>query len=268
MLEKSKKESDSLQNVQTIAEERERLLSEMEGFNDQEKALDETEQQINTEAGQLEEQIRALAEEQKKLDEQKKSIENLARNIGDRRTDLLTKKKELARQKDQLQARIAGVDVRKSQAEQEQAYQETQKSASFQQQPTQQPENEGDQSSSHQKSGEEQRIHPRLSVEVDVTMNTEHNFYAGLTENISEGGIFIATVENLPLGTELDLKISMPQQEPVQVKGNVSWVREYNEFTSDVSPGVGVEFNDLSAGDKELIQEFISSRSPLLYEAF
>jgi len=123
-------------------------------------------------------------------------------------------------------------------------------------------------SKSDQEGGAEHRAHPRLTVEVEVSMNTEHNFYAGLTENISEGGLFIATIENIPMGTELDLKIGMPELEPVTVTGKVCWIREYSEFTSDVSPGVGVEFYNLSEQSKELIQQFIRSRAPLLYEAF
>jgi uncharacterized protein (TIGR02266 family) len=123
-------------------------------------------------------------------------------------------------------------------------------------------------SKSERGDGVENRVHPRLTVEVEVSMNTEHNFYAGLTENISEGGLFIATVENIPMGTELDLKIGMPGLEPVAVTGKVCWIREYNEFTSDASPGVGVKFSNLTAQAKEVIQQFIRSRAPLLYEAF
>ena len=37
------------------------------------------------------------------------------------------------------------------------------------------------------------RRYPRHDVELEVTMESESNFYMGLTENLSEGGIFIAT---------------------------------------------------------------------------
>jgi uncharacterized protein (TIGR02266 family) len=114
----------------------------------------------------------------------------------------------------------------------------------------------------------EKRIHPRLAIDVKVSMNTESNFYAGITENISEGGIFIATYDNFPLGSTMDLTVSLPGQPPVQVKGVVRWVREHNQFTDDVSPGVGVAFTDLPEGTRNLIESFIRSRSPLLYEEF
>ena len=81
----------------------------------------------------------------------------------------------------------------------------------------------------------EKRGHPRLAIDVKVSMNTESNFYAGLTENISEGGIFIATYDNFPMGSTMDLAISLPGQPPLQVKGVVRWIREHSQFTDDVS---------------------------------
>ena len=37
------------------------------------------------------------------------------------------------------------------------------------------------------------RRHLRYAVELDVSMSSEHNFYAGFAENLSEGGVFVAT---------------------------------------------------------------------------
>jgi len=41
---------------------------------------------------------------------------------------------------------------------------------------------------------ENRRVHARYALDLEVSMSSEHNFYAGLAENISAGGIFVATV--------------------------------------------------------------------------
>ena len=47
------------------------------------------------------------------------------------------------------------------------------------------------------------RIHPRVEIHVEVTMESDHNFYTGLSSNVSEGGLFVATHAAPPLGTRL-----------------------------------------------------------------
>ncbi len=109
------------------------------------------------------------------------------------------------------------------------------------------------------------RRYPRLSMEVSVDMSTDNNFYTGLTENISEGGIFVATREIIPLGTEVKVKIQLPRHEPFELEGQVCWLREYNEYTDDMAPGIGVAFAALAEDDRRTIETFIRERDPLLY---
>ncbi|HEU5076246.1 MAG TPA: hypothetical protein VFU02_18765, partial [Polyangiaceae bacterium] len=42
-------------------------------------------------------------------------------------------------------------------------------------------------------SGRDHRIDPRAAVELDVSLGSDHNFYAGFVENLSAGGVFVAT---------------------------------------------------------------------------
>ena len=114
--------------------------------------------------------------------------------------------------------------------------------------------------------GRERRECPRVAVEVEVSLHTEHNFYAGLTRDLSEGGLFIATVENLPVGTEMELSVSLSGHAPIQARGQVCWVREYNQFNQDFHPGVGVRFTDLADGDRDAIESFLAARDPILYD--
>ncbi len=77
--------------------------------------------------------------------------------------------------------------------------------------------------------------------------------------------MFIATHLLKPEGSIVDISIFLPQtQKEVRGKGEVRWVREYNE-ASDVPPGMGVRFVELEPGSLEAINEFLSQRDPLFY---
>lgn len=114
--------------------------------------------------------------------------------------------------------------------------------------------------------GESRRQHPRHNVELEVTMESETNFYLGLTENLSEGGLFIATHVLKPLGTQIEVSFKLPDlTEPIKVPGTVRWVREYSE-TSDTHPGLGVRFEHLTAEHTEQIRRFLAARDPIFFD--
>lgn len=113
---------------------------------------------------------------------------------------------------------------------------------------------------------EPRRAHVRYAVELDISINSEHNFYAGLVENFSAGGVFIATHLVKPVGEHLDLSIHLPDSEqPIRLVGEVRWVREYHEGTN-VPPGMGVRFVDLDPTAEEQISRFLATREPLFYD--
>jgi uncharacterized protein (TIGR02266 family) len=110
------------------------------------------------------------------------------------------------------------------------------------------------------------REHERFSVDLEVNVCSEHNFYAGLAENLSAGGLFIATHKLQKVGSKIALSLRMPDSEEVyQITGEVRWVRLYNE-QSDTSPGLGIRFNDLPPGAGAAINRFLGQREPLFFD--
>ncbi|HUU00850.1 MAG TPA: TIGR02266 family protein [Myxococcota bacterium] len=268
MTNKASDETGRKTQTEAIEKQRAEFNGKLGELDTRAGELDKREGAVDSEAVELTEKIKALAEEHKRLDQRKKDLERRAREIGDRRTGIAAERKRLTRERDALIEGVRGLDSRREEIDRQQAYDETQKVASFQVQAPPDAAKVDTQASPGDGTTEaNQRTRPRLSVQVDVSLHTEHNFYAGLTDNISEGGLFIATHENLPLGTQMNLTLSLPDHEPFEVEGEVRWLREYNDFTSDVSPGVGVAFNDLPDARRALIEQFIRQRSPLLYEA-
>ena len=110
------------------------------------------------------------------------------------------------------------------------------------------------------------RVYARFMVDLDVTLASQHNFYAGFAENLSAGGIFVATHKILPVGEVLRLSIRLPGlAKPVEGAGEVRWVREYSE-RSNVPPGLGLRFVELAPGGVEAIERFLENRDPLFFD--
>ncbi len=110
------------------------------------------------------------------------------------------------------------------------------------------------------------REHERFSVDLEVSLGSEHNFYAGLAENLSAGGVFIATHRLQKVGSKIDVSLRLPDtQEPFRLVGEVRWVRVYNE-QSDTPPGLGIRFTELSSEVTTAINRFLDQREPLFFD--
>jgi uncharacterized protein (TIGR02266 family) len=113
--------------------------------------------------------------------------------------------------------------------------------------------------------GSHRREHSRFSVDLDVTVGSDHNFYAGFAENLSAGGVFIATHKLKPVGSKIELSINLPSGSKVQAHGEVRWVRVFNE-NSDTPPGMGVKFIEVDGAAVDAINEFLARRDPLFFD--
>ncbi|HWZ92241.1 MAG TPA: TIGR02266 family protein [Polyangiaceae bacterium] len=110
------------------------------------------------------------------------------------------------------------------------------------------------------------REHKRVSVELEVSLGSEHNFYAGLAENLSAGGVFIATHRLQKVGSKIDVSLRMPDSaETFELVGEVRWVRVYNE-QSDTPPGLGIRFEALPPEATAAIERFLAQREPLFFD--
>jgi uncharacterized protein (TIGR02266 family) len=130
-----------------------------------------------------------------------------------------------------------------------------------------QPETGVQHESQHPQSASNRRVFDRVICKVDVTLESESTFYNGFTENISLGGLFIATYDTRPLGQKVSLHFTIPgKDEPIEVEGEIRWVREYNDMTPDIIPGMGIQFVDLEESDRMDIEAFVSVKEPLFYD--
>lgn len=121
------------------------------------------------------------------------------------------------------------------------------------------------------------RRHPRYLLRLAITMQGDNNFYCGLSENLSESGIFIATQYVLAIGTLVALSFTLPgDEEPISVVGCVQWVRRpgatasaWNNFggaISEIKAGMGVRFTNVDPRSARAIHDFMGVRGPEFFE--
>ena len=114
-------------------------------------------------------------------------------------------------------------------------------------------------------SGGSSRSTTRVPLQTQVDLSSDSNVFTGFSTNLSEGGVFVATLKVLPVGTPVDLIFSLPGKVRISVRGEVRWIREIDDRTPDVFPGVGVRFVDLSPDAAQALHRFVAEREPLFY---
>jgi uncharacterized protein (TIGR02266 family) len=103
----------------------------------------------------------------------------------------------------------------------------------------------------------------RAVLELEVGVESDSNFYVGFTENVSNAGVFVATYAIQPIGSRLEIALTLPGVDSMRINGTVRWQRDASE---EGWPGMGVQFEQLSKEQEALIKRFLSLREPLFYE--
>ncbi|MBN2196363.1 MAG: PilZ domain-containing protein [Polyangiaceae bacterium] len=111
------------------------------------------------------------------------------------------------------------------------------------------------------------RVHRRHPVEIVIELRDDARHQTASTENLSVGGVFIATQGERPeVGSEVELSLELPGvATPMHCVGRVAWHRERSP-KSDAPPGMGVEFEGLGESEIAILRQFLlygeSRRTP------
>ena len=106
------------------------------------------------------------------------------------------------------------------------------------------------------------------AVNVDTMLSTgsNHQIYNGFSQDIKEGGIFVATFDPRETGEEILVNFKLPGDRTVSTCGVVHFVREYNPEDPDTPPGMGVKFKNLSDTNQKAIEDFLENKTPMFYD--
>lgn len=83
------------------------------------------------------------------------------------------------------------------------------------------------------------RVHERYDRSLKVTVRTGETVIECVTKNISLGGMYLVTENELPYGTSVELEVYLPAlREDVSIEATVRWNKP---------DGIGVQFGSLRA---------------------
>lgn len=97
---------------------------------------------------------------------------------------------------------------------------------------------------------------------------TDHNFYTGLTQDISEGGLFVATHQLRRVGERMRIRFTLPgRPQPIEAEVEVCWIREATPGrTIDGADGMGLRFLEVPEDARAAISGFLKKRDSLFFD--
>jgi uncharacterized protein (TIGR02266 family) len=107
----------------------------------------------------------------------------------------------------------------------------------------------------------DRRRHPRLKIEIDVDLESEHNFYSTHTRDISEGGLFVQTEMTVPVGARVDVRLNLDGR-AIEAEAEVAWQLA---DASGRNTGLGLRFCNLPEAGAEAVRWFMLQRDPMIF---
>ena len=104
------------------------------------------------------------------------------------------------------------------------------------------------------------RRHGRIGIDLSVECSRSEGSLKGFARNISEGGVFLETNDDVEAGTRLTLTFTLPGQGgEIVVPGEV--VRRTPLEDRDCRYGLGIRFDRMPAASREKILDFLVHKS-------
>ena len=96
---------------------------------------------------------------------------------------------------------------------------------------------------------------PRYQVDIPVDYETRDLFLGSRVTNLSRGGLFIRTENPLPVQTEVQLSLHLPEHDGIiQARGRVVWNYDVPRNSFHVVSGMGIKFIDLTADQRDRLE--------------
>ncbi len=111
----------------------------------------------------------------------------------------------------------------------------------------------------------ERRTNERTPFLADLEFGEDAQFFTGLSLDISEGGLFVSTYTEIPLGTRLVLAFELPDGTSVEARGEVRWRRTH--AMDGERPGIGIAFTQLPDEARARIAALCERRPPLYVDS-
>ena len=109
------------------------------------------------------------------------------------------------------------------------------------------------------------RVDRRYRVRIRVDCHTRDMFVSNRVTNISRGGVFIESDRPLPIDSESDITLTLPDSErQIETRGRVIWTYDMRKGSSHLVPGMGIKFVDMTSEDRSNLEDYIDKLTRLV----
>lgn len=110
---------------------------------------------------------------------------------------------------------------------------------------------------------DERRAEARQRIDTAIGLRSDNFFFTGQAGDISTGGLFVASDDLKPVGTEVTLSFVLPSGYQVTALGVVKWTGdEPPGEAARARTGMGIAFQGLHPSDRAAIDNFLLKRPP------
>lgn len=102
----------------------------------------------------------------------------------------------------------------------------------------------------------------RFYCEAQVRDGSDDGFYSGFSQDITRSGVFVATYDIRPVGTEAAVRIIFDGADDYGVDCVVEWIREPHPLVDDVPPGMGLRFRNFDPDFAARFQDHLQEHPP------
>jgi len=109
-----------------------------------------------------------------------------------------------------------------------------------------------------------ERNHPRYLVDLTVDCSTRDAFVSNRVTNLSRGGLFIRSDRPLPIATEVDLTLRLPDsQTSIRARGRVVWNYDIPRGTARLVSGMGIRLLDMKPEEQQKLVAYLDTLMPV-----
>ena len=108
-------------------------------------------------------------------------------------------------------------------------------------------------------SWEEKRRHPRIAISWQASIETSDQTDTVQIKDISLGGAFVVCSEPLALNTKFNIRLRIPNQEPLRLNAEVVWSNKNMSADRVVNRGMGIRFIENTENDRRRLNEALEA---------
>jgi uncharacterized protein (TIGR02266 family) len=106
------------------------------------------------------------------------------------------------------------------------------------------------------------RKYYRAPLGIRVNCLGPGTFFSDFAVNISEGGIMVQAISEVPPGTDLEIQFSLPgTNRTIKAVGEVIWSRRNPVGDGRIGVGLGVRFKRIDREELSVIRDFVEKKA-------